>query len=90
MANTKSAQRQIRVSARRHERVKPARSQTNTLVSKAHDMVASKDATAAEAVAAAISNLDKAAGKGLIHANNAARHKSRLVKKLNKIEKPQS
>jgi len=34
-------------------------------------------------VVAAISSLDKAAEKGVIHPNNAARRKSRLIKKLN-------
>jgi len=34
-------------------------------------------------VMAAISSLDKAAEKGVIHPNNAARRKSRLMKKLN-------
>jgi small subunit ribosomal protein S20 len=33
----------------------------------------------------AISTLDKAAEKGIIHRNNAARRKSRLLKRLNKI-----
>jgi small subunit ribosomal protein S20 len=35
----------------------------------------------------AISTLDKAAGKGIIHPNNAARRKARLVKKLNALKK---
>ena len=38
---------------------------------------------AQEAVAVAISSLDKAAEKGIIHSNNAARRKARLMKKLN-------
>ncbi len=39
---------------------------------------------AAEAVAAAVSSLDNAAQKRIIHRNNAARRKSRLMRKLNK------
>jgi len=35
-------------------------------------------------VVAAISSFDKAAEKGVIHRNSTARHKSRLMKKLNK------
>jgi len=38
------------------------------------------------AVVAAISSLDRAAAKGVIHPNNAARRKSRLMKKLNKAQ----
>lgn len=39
---------------------------------------------AAEAVKAAVIALDKAAQKGVIHANNASRRKSRIVAQLNK------
>ncbi len=39
------------------------------------------------AVLAAISTLDKAAVKGVIHKNNAARRKSRLMKKVNAAAK---
>jgi len=41
---------------------------------------------AEEAVAVAITSLDKAAEKGIIHPNNAARRKSRLMKKLNQLQ----
>jgi small subunit ribosomal protein S20 len=37
-------------------------------------------------VAVAIASLDKAAEKGVIHSNNAARRKSRLMKKLNEAQ----
>jgi small subunit ribosomal protein S20 len=42
---------------------------------------------AALATRRAISALDKAAEKGIIHKNNAARRKSRLMKHLNELEK---
>ena len=87
MANTKSAQKQIRVSQRRRVRNKSVHSQTKTLVSKAEEFIFSGDIEPAKgAVTAAISYLDKAAGKGVIHPNNAARRKSRLMKKLNKAQ----
>jgi small subunit ribosomal protein S20 len=41
------------------------------------------------AIQKAVSALDRAAGKGVIHKNNAARHKSRLMKKLNQLQQPQ-
>ena len=40
------------------------------------------------ATMAAISALDKAAEKGVIHKNNAARRKGRLMRRLAKMDKP--
>jgi small subunit ribosomal protein S20 len=42
---------------------------------------------AREAVRVATSALDKAAEKGIIHKNNAARRKSRLMQRLNQVER---
>jgi len=83
--NTKSAKKQVRVSQRRQQRNKPVRSQAKTMVNKAEEIVFSgKLDEAHSAVTTAVSSLDKAAQKGVIHPNNAARRKSRLLKKLNK------
>ena len=57
------------------------RSSTRTSVKKA--IIAMTAPEGAEAVAAAVSALDRAATKGIIHKNNAARRKSRLMKHLN-------
>jgi small subunit ribosomal protein S20 len=38
----------------------------------------------------AVSSLDRAAGKGILHANNTARRKSRLLKKLNQAKATKS
>lgn len=85
MANTKSARKQMRVAQRRRARNKPVQSQTKTLVSKAEELIFSGEIKQAPgAVTAAVSSLDKAVGKGILHPNNAARRKSRLVRKLNK------
>jgi small subunit ribosomal protein S20 len=55
-----------------------------TSVTKAERLIFSGELESARrAVIAAISSLDKAAEKGVIHPNNAARRKSRLMKKLN-------
>jgi small subunit ribosomal protein S20 len=60
------------------------RSQTKTTITKAEKLLFSGEVDKAkEAVAAAISALDKAAVKKIIHPKNAARRKSRLMKKLN-------
>ncbi len=85
MPNTKSAKKQMRVTRRRQQRNKPVRSQAKTMVSKAEELVFSGKLDEAQGiVGTAIRSLDKAAQKGVIHPNNAARRKSRLVKKLNK------
>ena len=84
MPVTKSAQKQVRVAVRRQLRNKSIRSLCKTNITKAERLIFSGELELArEAVMTAISSLDKAAEKGIIHPNNAARRKSRLMKKLN-------
>jgi small subunit ribosomal protein S20 len=81
---SKSAQKQVRVAARRRQRNKSVRSQVKTSVTQAEKLIFGGDLNAAKtAVTEAVSSMDRAAEKGIIHANNAARRKSRLLKKLN-------
>ena len=88
MANTKSAQKAIRVQAKQTARNKPVRSYVKTAITKARHLTKEKDMEAAKAaVKEASVALDKAAKKGLIHPNNAARRKSRLAKSLNAAQK---
>ena len=82
MANTKSALKRIRITEKRRERNTSYNSRVKTLLKKAEQTIASGTADVA-AITAAISTLDKAATKGVIHKNNAARRKSRLMKKVN-------
>ena len=90
MPVTKSAKKQVRVSEKRQLRNKSIRSLCKTNVTKAEKLIFSSELEAAqEAVTAAISSLDKAAEKGVIHPNNAARRKSRLLKKLNEAQSGQ-
>jgi small subunit ribosomal protein S20 len=81
LANTKSAQKRIRSNERKRVRNQAYRSRAKTAVKKAEQQIFSNQ-DSVEAVREAIKVLDKAAGKGIIHKNNAARRKSRLVKKL--------
>ncbi len=84
MPRLKSAQKQVRVTERRRLRNKSIRSQCKTNITRAERLIFSGELEQAkEAVVAAISSLDKAAEKGIIHPNNTARRKSRLVNKLN-------
>ncbi len=84
MPNTRSARKQVRVSERRRLRNKSIQSLCKTNITKAERLIFSGELESAqEAAVAAISSLDRAAEKGVIHPNNAARRKSRLMKKLN-------
>lgn len=77
----------MRVAERKRVRNKSVRSQTKTNIAKAERLIFSGELEMAkEAVVAAISSLDKAAEKGIIHPNNAARRKSRLMRKLNEAQ----
>lgn len=63
------------------------KSEARTAVKKVEVAVFNNDAEAAKAnLAIATKKLDKAASKGLLHKNNVARQKSRLMNKINKME----
>ena len=83
MAHSKSAIKRWRQSIERRDRNRAVKSHTRTLLAKAQAVVDADAAAAEEAVRAAISALDKAARKGVIHANAASRGKSRLLKRFN-------
>jgi small subunit ribosomal protein S20 len=82
LANTKSAEKRIRSNERKRLRNLSYRSRVKTMIRKAEQLIFSGQSSE-DAVREAISTLDKAAVKGIIHKNNAARRKSRLMKKLN-------
>jgi small subunit ribosomal protein S20 len=60
------------------------RSKVKTMIKKAERSITTGDVDTIEALRIACSELDKAASKGVIHKNNAARRKSRLMAKFNK------
>jgi len=83
-ARTPSSLKRVRQSLRRNAVNRRTRSEAKTLVQRASEIALGRaEGPGPEAVAAAISALDKAAEKGIIHANNAARRKSRLMTKVN-------
>ncbi len=84
MANTKSAKKSIKVNERRRLRNQSVRSAVKTAVRKAQEAVKGGAATVAPALQGACSIIDKAASKGIMHRNTAARKKSRLARRLNK------
>ena len=88
MANTESAKQRARNSARKAHYNRLHRSRARTAIKKTRLALAAKDfAQAKIELLKAISYLDRAAGKGVIHKNNAARRKSRLMKLYNKMTK---
>ena len=82
MANIKSAQKRIRVAAKRQARNKHVKSTTKTAIKKVVSAVGTGDAN--ELLVQAIVAIDKAVVKGVYHKNTAARKKSRLTKMVNK------
>jgi small subunit ribosomal protein S20 len=82
LANIQSAIKRIRQSEKRRVRNRAVRSRMRTYIKRANTAIVTGD-DAVDAVRAAISELDRAAKKGIIHPNNAARRKSRLMQKLN-------
>ena len=84
MAHSKSAKKSIRIISERRSRNRSINSAVKTYIIKAEDLIVNKDLEpATEAVKRATIALDRAAQKGVIHSNNAARRKSRLMKKFN-------
>jgi small subunit ribosomal protein S20 len=87
LANIKSQIKRNKQNEKRRQRNRVYVGRARTFVKKARLAIDSKDAeSAAEATRLAISALDKAAEKGTIHRNNAARRKSRLMKRLSELQ----
>lgn len=81
MANTKSAEKRIRQAARRNMNNKGYRSRMRNAITRLReDAAAGNLDRARSALPATLSLIDKTAIKGVIHANTAARYKSRLTK----------
>jgi small subunit ribosomal protein S20 len=85
MPNTKSAAKRMRIEQKRRLRNRAVKSSVKTYIGKAQRAIAAQpgEETTAAAVRQALSQLDRAATKGVLHPNNVARRKSRLMKRLN-------
>ncbi len=81
MANIKSQKKRNLTNAKAAVRNKAAKSELKTRLKNATKSIGSDDN--AESVRLAVKRLDMAAAKGIIHPNQAARRKSRLMKKVN-------
>lgn len=88
MANIKSAIKRNKQNEKRRQLNRIFRGSTRTQVKDAKAAIESGDKDVATAeVKEAIQKLDRAAAKGIVHKNNAARRKSRLMKHLASMEK---
>ncbi len=88
MANIKSQIKRNKQNEKRRVSNRVYRGRARTFVAKARTAIESENPdTAKTAVVEAISELDRAAAKGIIHKNNAARRKSRLMKRLAALTK---
>lgn len=88
MANKPSAMKRIRQNAKRRERNRLYKGKARSCISEARLAIEQGDVdTAKEATLKAVSALDKAAIKGILHKKNVARRKSRLMKQLAVLEK---
>ena len=86
MANIKSAKKRIEVIDKKTLRNKMIKSKVKTVIKKVEAAIAAGDKEAAQAnLLVAISEIDKAASKGVYHKNNASRRVSRLTAAVNKM-----
>jgi len=83
MPNNAAAEKRMRQEQKRRLHNRSIKSLVRTQITKARNAIAAGDENSEEAVRRAVRELDRAAKKGVIHRNNAARRKSRLMKRLN-------
>ena len=86
MPNIKSAKKRVLIAKVNNERNKADKSARKTTLPKIEAAVTDGTrAQAASAYQAAVQSIDKAAGKGILHKNAAARKKSQITLKMNKL-----
>lgn len=87
MPHPRSAAKRHRQSLRRRERNQARRTAARSAVRRARELIAGGTQDEAQAaVREAASVLDRTASKGILHNNNAARRKSRLMRQLNALQ----
>ena len=83
MANSPQARKRAKQSEKRRAHNASQRSMVRTYIKRVHGAVESNDAEAAgAALSQAVPIIDKMVSKGIMHKNKAARHKSRMNKKV--------
>lgn len=88
LPNTQSAIKRMRQNEKRRQRNRHFRGRARAYIRDARQAIESEDLEEArEATLKAVSALDKAAAKGILHENNASRRKGRLMQHLADLEK---
>lgn len=82
MANIKSQIKRNKTNEKRRLRNKAVRSEIKTRVKLALSVAADSPGEAPDALRTAIKRIDKAAAKGIIHKNQAANRKSKLMRRI--------
>ncbi|HKV84942.1 MAG TPA: 30S ribosomal protein S20 [Ktedonobacterales bacterium] len=92
MPNISSAKKRMRQEEKRRARNRSVKSNVRTHITSARNAIVAhpEDPTTEEAIRLAISKLDSAVSKGVLHRNNAARRKSRLMARLHTVQAEQS
>lgn len=85
MPNSKAAAKRVRVNAAKSQRNKAVRSDLRTAIKKAELALTEGSEDKVQVVRFAMSKIDRAVSKGILHKNNAARKKSQLSSRLNKV-----
>jgi len=85
LPNIKSAEKRAALAQQRRLKNRRERSELKTVVKKTQVAMENDVEQAKSLLTLAIKELDKAASKGLIHKNAAARKKSRLMRRLNRL-----
>lgn len=86
MANIKSAKKRVRQNPKRQSRNRQHITRMRTAIKKLRTAIESGDTeTAQELLPRTLQVIDRTAGKGVVHANTAARYKSRLSKSVQRL-----
>jgi small subunit ribosomal protein S20 len=83
MANIKSSKKDLKRTARNRARNQTTKSALKTYVKRVRQSLSGEPAAIEQSVTTAVKQLDKAAQRGIIHKNQAARRKSRIAKAAN-------
>ena len=84
MPNIKSAKKRVLVSTTKHDRNQVVRSAVKTRITRVRRLLDGGVAEPTSELRLAVAALDKAAERGILHPNNAARRKSRLMRSVHR------
>ncbi len=86
MANIKSSIKRVKINEQKRTQNQSVKSEMRSYIKRVEELVNEKNVDEAKAtLKVAISKIDKAAQKGILHKNNADRKKASLTKKVNAL-----